>query len=469
MQVDPGGLEPTYEFGGFRLDLGRRLLFSCAGNRPLPLTPRVLDTLVYLVRHPGVLLDHSTLMDFVWPDAAVEPNNLNQNVAKLRKLLGEKPGEKRFIETVPGRGYRFTAKVRVVRPAAEPSAETGPASRLDEETRHLYLQALRLMHRPTPDNCELARRYFETVLARDAEFAEAWAALADTYLFAANVGHLPLAALVDAERHARRALELKPSLSVAHTIIGTVRAQRWDWLTADSHFVTAISLDGRDAMPRCLHAGFILYQLGHVRRGLEQTREAYRLLPDDPRMLMNLAISHCLAGSDAEALHFAQLAVGFGFPEDIYPVPLVFVHAALHAGDYSAAASHAAHLLPAGLDAAGVVQVVYAALADARLREHAVAAVLALVDRSFRLLLGTSGAVMVLVEWLACLGRPDLALDLIDRSIDLCAEDTVRPATWQALWLRELAPLREDFRFAGLADRIGFSTYWKVFGPADVD
>ena len=56
-------------------------------------------------------------MEAVWPDTAVEENNLSVNVSILRKALGEANGEK-YIETVPRRGYRFTA------PVSEPSVES---------------------------------------------------------------------------------------------------------------------------------------------------------------------------------------------------------------------------------------------------------------------------------------------------------------------------------------------------------
>lgn len=102
---------PIYEFGDFRLDAQRRLLSSRVDGLPLQVTGKVLDTLLYFVEHAGQLLDKQTLMEAMWPNVVVEESNLTQTVHTLRRVLGERPGEHRFIVTVPGRGYRFVADV----------------------------------------------------------------------------------------------------------------------------------------------------------------------------------------------------------------------------------------------------------------------------------------------------------------------------------------------------------------------
>src|SRR5215467_7115362 len=103
----------NYEFGDFRVDTARRQLLR-RGGEVLPLKPKVFDTLLYLVQHSGKVVEKEELMREIWPDAFVEENNLNQNVSKLRRVLGESRGENRFIVTVPGRGYRFAADVKAL-------------------------------------------------------------------------------------------------------------------------------------------------------------------------------------------------------------------------------------------------------------------------------------------------------------------------------------------------------------------
>src|SRR5687768_10014901 len=74
--------------------------------------PKALDILLYLVQRAGTVVEKDELMDAIWPDTAVEENNLTQNISALRKALGEKHRDNRFIATVPGRGYKFVAEVR---------------------------------------------------------------------------------------------------------------------------------------------------------------------------------------------------------------------------------------------------------------------------------------------------------------------------------------------------------------------
>lgn len=104
----------VYEFSGFCLDADRRVLLD-RGGAPVALTPKAYETLAYLVEHSGAVLNKEQIIRAIWLDTAVEENNLTQNISLLRRVLGEKRGEHRFIVTVPGRGYHFVAPVSVER------------------------------------------------------------------------------------------------------------------------------------------------------------------------------------------------------------------------------------------------------------------------------------------------------------------------------------------------------------------
>src|SRR4029078_2990222 len=116
-----------YEFGAFELDRLKRLLRRLDGT-PVPLPPRVFETLLFMVEHHDAVLDKERIMEAVWPDSIVEENNLAQAISKLRQVFGETPGSHNYIVTVPGRGYRFVAEVseRSATPATPPSATLQP-------------------------------------------------------------------------------------------------------------------------------------------------------------------------------------------------------------------------------------------------------------------------------------------------------------------------------------------------------
>jgi len=99
----------AYEFNGFRLERAQgRLLFN---GQPVPLKPKILDLLLFLVQMHGQLVVKDDLMKEIWPDTIVEENNITVSMSVLRKALGEDRIKPRFIETVPRRGYRFIAEV----------------------------------------------------------------------------------------------------------------------------------------------------------------------------------------------------------------------------------------------------------------------------------------------------------------------------------------------------------------------
>ena len=114
------GAKHIYEFEQFRLDEAKRLLVKSDGEA-VALMPKAFDILAFLVERAGEVVEKDDLMAAIWPDTIVEENNLTQNISNLRRVLGEKHRENRFIATVPGRGYKFVADVRRVDDAVTPA------------------------------------------------------------------------------------------------------------------------------------------------------------------------------------------------------------------------------------------------------------------------------------------------------------------------------------------------------------
>ena len=112
-----------FEFQNFRLDPANRL-FTCEGKEIL-LPGRVFDALLLFVRKPGALITKEEMLTTVWHDSFVEESNLTVAISTLRRALNEDPQDRRYIQTVARRGYRFVAEVREVESvprAAKPAA-----------------------------------------------------------------------------------------------------------------------------------------------------------------------------------------------------------------------------------------------------------------------------------------------------------------------------------------------------------
>lgn len=99
----------VYRFAGFRLDEANRLLTR--DDKGISLPARSFDSLLMLVRRPGQLVTKSEMMDEIWAKSFVEESNLTVAISTLRRALGEDPTDRKLIQTVSGRGYRFIGQV----------------------------------------------------------------------------------------------------------------------------------------------------------------------------------------------------------------------------------------------------------------------------------------------------------------------------------------------------------------------
>lgn len=108
----------------------------------------------------------------------------------------------------------------------------------------LYLRGRYAWNKRTEDGFNSSIDYFNQAIAKDPNYALAWTGLADSYMLLAEYQILsPAAALPRAKAAALKAVELDPSLSEAHTSLGNVRADEWDFKTAEKEFRTAIALN----------------------------------------------------------------------------------------------------------------------------------------------------------------------------------------------------------------------------------
>jgi tetratricopeptide (TPR) repeat protein len=131
-----------------------------------------------------------------------------------------------------------------------------------------YLHGRSLLNKRTPQALEQAIRYFRAATSKDPEYAKPYAGIADTYLLLQQYGVMSNdQSLPDAERAARRALQLDGMLSDAHTALAVIDIDSaWDWASAEAEHKRAIDANPNDATAHQWYAEFLAAQ--------QRTREA---------------------------------------------------------------------------------------------------------------------------------------------------------------------------------------------------
>lgn len=113
----------VFRFDHFVLDTGRMSL--ARDGAEVELRPKAFETLLELVRNSGRVVSKDTLVQAVWPNVFVNDDALSQCIRDIRKVLED--DERKFIRTIPRRGYMFVPPVTDV--AMEPAKANAPLSR----------------------------------------------------------------------------------------------------------------------------------------------------------------------------------------------------------------------------------------------------------------------------------------------------------------------------------------------------
>ena len=307
-----------YEFGPFQLDAEQLLLLR--EGEPIALGPKVVATLLALVERPGEVLAKGYLLDRIWPEGFVEEANLAQNVHVLRKTF-RRFGSGDPIETLPRRGYRFTAPLRRVASTARPVPRSPLATRLprmfsyraaaalaaaafaaaslmvlagDGTSRHggapgslagngerLYLIGRYYWNQRTREGVQKSIAYFAQVVDADPRNARGYAALADAneamgdYCYGT---HRPAVYFGRAHEYAKKALALDQNSAEAHAALGLLALRRNDVPAAMAELRRALALD-RSYGPAHEWYGIALLGRGRLAEGREQLKTAAALDP----------------------------------------------------------------------------------------------------------------------------------------------------------------------------------------------
>ena len=218
-----------YHFGEFELRPADFALVHHGAR--IRLSPKAFDVLRVLVERHGRLVEKDDLLRVVWPDTFVEDANLSVQVAAIRRVLGNPPQGGEYIETVPKRGYRFSASViESETPGAAGADAAGPVTPAAESGRgHVRLVVLPLtILRPDPETDYLAFSLPDAIASALAELS--WLQVRSPHVSAGRGGE-DLAALgaVTGGTHAlagtllRMSDGLRVTLQVLDLPAGTVR------------------------------------------------------------------------------------------------------------------------------------------------------------------------------------------------------------------------------------------------------
>jgi DNA-binding winged helix-turn-helix (wHTH) protein/tetratricopeptide (TPR) repeat protein len=269
----------TIRFGVFELVAGARDLWR--DGRRVHVAPQAMRILVELTGVPGEVVTRDHLRSVLWPDGTYVDfeRSLNTAVRKLRVALGDDGHNPRYVQTVPGRGYRFIAPITVVRqpsanwrialtasvacvaisivlmlvvpliggdqPAREPAATSSRAA-------EWYRRGTTAARTGRMNDLGAAVDAFEFAVRLDPGFAPAWAGLARARASRAIRDGRDANQFQRADIEATRALALDPNVADAYVAIGQVRfARDRDLGGAEASLLRAQSLGatgGRDAL-----------------------------------------------------------------------------------------------------------------------------------------------------------------------------------------------------------------------------
>lgn len=266
--------EQPFAFGDWRVEPSRGLLVGLSDGAEAHLEPRLMDLLLLFAGSAGRVLGKDEIIEGVWGGRAVGDDTLAAAVSRLRSALGETP-QRRYIETLPKRGYRLVFGG----PAGGPSADT-PIAAPPPKAAALVAQGRAALAAPYAASQAQARLYFEAAVREAPGWAPAHVGLAETLAAQHVAGQGASAGLMAAAKAAAHAaVGLEPGLARAWSALGfiTLLADR-DFAVADAALRRAVALDP-DLSSAHSHRAFAFAATGQFVEAEREVRRAVELEP----------------------------------------------------------------------------------------------------------------------------------------------------------------------------------------------
>jgi DNA-binding winged helix-turn-helix (wHTH) protein/Tfp pilus assembly protein PilF len=273
---------PSFAFDRFELDTFARRVTR--DGQPIAVADRHFDVLYCLVSRPGELATKDALVTAGWGDVAVTDNSLEQAISALRRALGPRSDGSQYIETVPRRGYRFTAS-----PERKTARATDESLDVLMAPHRAWLEGRASLETLEKDHIRRARRDFEQALEAFPDNAGAHVGLANALLMAFEMTRADAEpnreALASARQHALEACRLDAGSGEAWATLGFALnccGQPGDALAAVRRAVTLESDNWRHH-----------FRLGYIGWGEERLRAARKTLA----LLPGFPLAHWLAAT----------------------------------------------------------------------------------------------------------------------------------------------------------------------------
>jgi serine/threonine protein kinase/Flp pilus assembly protein TadD len=191
----------------------------------------------------------------------------------------------------------------------------------DVKAYEFYLRGRQFFHQFRRKGFEFAQQMFTRAIEIDANYARAYAGIADCHSLLYHNWEATEANLKKADEASQKALELGPNLAEAHVARGLYLSLRKQFAEARREFETAIRLDPSLFEARYFFGRTCLRE-GKLQDAAEQFDQAARMRPDDYQSLSHLASIHNGLGRKAEALAASR-----------HSLDVIEKHLALHPDD----------------------------------------------------------------------------------------------------------------------------------------
>jgi DNA-binding winged helix-turn-helix (wHTH) protein/Tfp pilus assembly protein PilF len=285
-----------YEFDNFRLDAKRRSIVSRIDGALIPLTPKAVELLIYLVQNADRILTKDELLETVWQNSFVEESNLSQTIFVLRKALGEDAKRPRFILTIPSQGYRFIGHVVEHKPPDQAAQEDPQIlerrGTANAAAYRAFVRGRFFWNKKTGLSLKEAVVQFEEAIEKDPNFVQAYNGLADCHRLLSE--YYSTSVPIEARNIPVHGIVIDEKLSEAHASLAYAQAfYDWDWAGAEKSFERALELNPNHATAHLRYAE-LLCVTGRFAEALPHVERAIELEPESTGPQTTLAVFHYL-------------------------------------------------------------------------------------------------------------------------------------------------------------------------------